>query len=104
MSALKDIFNWSKTSPKWQRDALRRLLSQGKLSDADLTELAKLCKAAHGLTTPEDNLPEAKLLAEEHLPADAQTNSPVVLMAIRNIQDVNHYCPVEFWLTASSAR
>jgi energy-coupling factor transporter ATP-binding protein EcfA2 len=89
MSVLKDILNWSKTIPKWQRDALRRLLSVEKLSVTDLADLAKLCKAAHLLTAPEDSLPEAKPLAEEHLPADVETSSPVVLSAIRNIQNVN---------------
>ena len=89
MSALKDILNWSKTSPKWQRDALRRLLLQGKLTDPDFVELTQLCKAAHGLTTAEDSVPEAKSLAEEHLPADVQANSPVVLATIQNIQNVN---------------
>jgi hypothetical protein len=89
MPALKDILSWSKTSPQWQRDALRRLLQQGKLSDADFIELTKLCKSAHGLTTAEDNVPTAIPLAEEHLPADVQDNSPVVLVTIRNVQNVN---------------
>jgi energy-coupling factor transporter ATP-binding protein EcfA2 len=89
VSALKDILSWSKTSPQWQRDALRRLLQQGKLSDADITDLTKLCKSAHGLTTVEDNMPAAIPLAEEHLPVDVQANSPVVLATIQNVQNVN---------------
>lgn len=89
MSALKDILNWSKTSPEWQRDALRRLLQQGKLSDADFIDLTKLCKSAHGLTTAEDIVPAAIPLAEEHLPADVQDDSPVVLASVQNVQNVN---------------
>lgn len=89
MSVLKDILNWSKTSPKWQRDALRRLLEQGKLSDADFIDITKLCKSANGLTPAEDNVPAAILLAEEHLPVDVQDNSPVVLATIQNVQNVN---------------
>src|ERR1039458_2217108 len=89
MSALKDILNWSKTSPQWQRDALRRLLQQGKLSDADFIDLTKLCKCAHGLTTAEDIVPAAIPLAEEHLPADVQDDSPVVLASVQNVQNVN---------------
>jgi len=73
----------------WQRDALRRLLLQGNLSEADSIELIKLCKAAHGLTTGEEGNPEANPLADHHLPADVQSNSPVVLTAIHDIQNVN---------------
>jgi len=89
VSALKDILSWSKTSPQWQREALRRLLQQGKLSDADITDLTKLCKSAHGLTTAEDNVPAAIPLAEEHLPVDVQAKTPVVLATIQNVQNVN---------------
>jgi hypothetical protein len=89
MSALKDILNWSKTSPQWQRDALRRLLQQGKLSDADFIDLTKLCKSAHGLTTAEDIVPAAIPLTEEHLPADVQDDSRVVLASVQNAQNVN---------------
>ena len=68
---------------------MRRLLQQGKLSDADVIDLTKLCKSAHGLTTAEDKVPAAIPLAEEHLPADVQANSPVVLATIQNVQNVN---------------
>src|SRR5882762_2638724 len=89
MSVLKEILNWTKTAPAWQRDALRRLLLQGNLSEADFVELTKLCKAAHGLASLGENIPAAKPLSEEHLPADAQANSPVALAAIQNVENVN---------------
>lgn len=68
---------------------MRRLLQQGKLSDADIIALTKLCKSAHGLTTAEDKAPVAIPLAEEHLPVDVQADSPVVLATIQNVQNVN---------------
>lgn len=43
-AALADILNWSADLPGWQRDALRRLCSQGKLEPIDITELVAICK------------------------------------------------------------
>ena len=42
-TALADIVTWSETCCPWQRDALRRLYS-GPVSEADINELAAICK------------------------------------------------------------
>jgi hypothetical protein len=34
--ALRAILDWSKDRSAWQRDALRRLLQNGELSEADI--------------------------------------------------------------------
>lgn len=45
IDALNDIFQWLNDRPLWQRDAMRRLVSNGgKLSTEDLDELTLLCK------------------------------------------------------------
>ena len=49
VSVLDELLDWSAGRPAWQRDALRRLVLKGELSDEDVGELAEICKAAHGL-------------------------------------------------------
>ena len=49
VTVLEEILKWSRGRPAWQRDALRRLVLNGELSDDDILALAEICKAAHGL-------------------------------------------------------
>lgn len=42
--ALRDILEWSTNRPLWQRDAIRRIVTQGELNENDINELAELCK------------------------------------------------------------
>ena len=39
MNVLKEILEWSQGRPMWQRDALRRLVLNGELSDEDIGPL-----------------------------------------------------------------
>ncbi len=64
MNVLDEILKWSETLPAWQRDALRRLIVQGPLSEDDLAELIELCKAAHGLAEKRPSDP----LQKKHIP------------------------------------
>lgn len=41
---LANILTWSTDGPGWQRDALRRLATQGSVDAAELDELAAICK------------------------------------------------------------
>ena len=50
VTVLEDILEWSQDRPMWQRDALRRLVQNGELSDHDFRELTEICKGTHGLT------------------------------------------------------
>jgi|GEM_PF-3794742 len=42
---LKEILGWSSDRPPWQRDALRRLVTEGEISDEGITKLKDLCKS-----------------------------------------------------------
>ena len=44
MNVLQEILIWSAGRPAWQRDALRRLITAGELSDDDLHDLTEICK------------------------------------------------------------
>lgn len=85
MNVLLDIFEWSQSRPIWQRDALRRLVVNGDLSDKDVDSLASICKSAHGLADQQETNP----LAKEHIPDVAAGTNPVSLVSIFHHRGVN---------------
>jgi hypothetical protein len=78
--ALREIVSWSLGRPKWQRDALRRLVVSGELSSDDITELTALCKESAKQNEP---------LETEHFGAQTLGAPTVALRNIRDIQNVN---------------
>lgn len=84
MTVLREILEWSQDRPAWQRDALRRLVSD-VLSDGDIRELTEICKAAHGLAAPQDSKP----LASEHTPTPGAGAGQVTLASIFHHRGVN---------------
>ena len=85
MNVLQEIHTWSKDRPSWQRDALRRLIVNGELTDQDIRELADICKGDYGLAEKNDYLP----LGEEHVPAKNNAISGVALESIKHHKGVN---------------
>ena len=85
MTVLHEILDWSKSRYPWQREALRRLVVGGVLSNEDVQELGEFCKAAHGLAEPHRIVP----LAREHVPDEAETGTPVSLDSIFHYRGVN---------------
>ena len=85
VNVLKEILEWSSGRPFWQRDALRRLVTTGKLDETDIQELSNLCKSTHGLGDRAKPLP----LDENHLPQPDATNKPVSLESLTHHGGVN---------------
>jgi energy-coupling factor transporter ATP-binding protein EcfA2 len=85
MTVLQEILEWSSDRPGWQRDALRRLVLNGELSDDDVRVLTELCKSAHGLAEQQETTP----LAGEHVPDRAAGAGPVSLVSIFHHRGVN---------------
>ena len=81
MDVLAEILAWSTGLPTWQRDALRRILVQGDLSEDDINSLTELCKKAHGLADCED----AVVLAAEHIPEASGDTGEVFIDSIGRI-------------------
>ena len=67
MSVLEEILEWSQDRPAWQRDALRRLVMNGELSEDAVRELGDICKSAHGLAEQQESVP----LDRSHVPEKA---------------------------------
>ena len=87
MSVLEEIFKWSQSRerPAWQRDALRRLVSKGELSEDDIRELEEICKSKYGLTEQQDTVPLTRI----HTQDDATGLAPVSLLSIFHHRGVN---------------
>ena len=87
MSVLMEILKWSQSRdrPVWQRDALRRLVLKGELSEDDIRELEEICKSAYGLAEQQDTIP----LTRVHIPKDATGSAPVTLQSIYHHRGVN---------------
>ena len=85
MTVLQEILEWSQERPLWQRDALRRLVINGDLTDDDIVELTTICKGEHGLS---DKV-AAQALAKEHVPEQREASSAVSLTSICHHKGVN---------------
>lgn len=85
MNVLEEILKWSQDRPAWQRDALRRLVFNGELSDYDIAALTEICKSAHGLAEEQDIVP----LAKEDVPNTETGAVPIALVSIFHHRGVN---------------
>lgn len=85
MSVLEGILTWSKDRSAWQRDALRRLIEKGDLTEDDITELTEICKGQFGLAEPQTG----NSLAAAHLPGKNAAVGAVSLDSIFHHQGVN---------------
>ena len=87
MTILQEILTWSEDErrPIWQRDALRRLVIRGELSNEDLSSLAEICKSGHGLSGPREIVP----LTREHVADAGEPDTSVSLHSIFHLRGVN---------------
>ncbi|WP_407116123.1 AAA family ATPase [Bradyrhizobium sp. LMG 9283] len=85
-SVLDMILEWSLDRPLWQRDALRRIVANGKLLPEDLAELVQLCLKGRGARDIELS---ATPLAAEHVPAVAAAEAAISLTSIADVAGVN---------------
>ena len=79
-SALADILEWSRQRPEWLRDALRRLMAGGELSEEDIDELEEICLGNGGEGSP---------LAEQHVVPQRLAGKPVAITGLRDPVGVN---------------
>lgn len=85
VTVLQEILGWSYDRPIWQRDALRRLVLNGELSESDIDALTEICKAGFGLAEQQDAAP----LTKDDVPADTGATAPVSLLSIFHHRGVN---------------
>lgn len=81
--ALANILAWSSDSPGWQRDALRRLATQGSVEPAEIDELVAISKGSS---------PPAPLTVE-HLRDPSSDQGEVYLRQLHGVRNVNALAP-----------
>jgi len=84
-AVLQEILAWSADRPSWQRDALRRLVVNGELTNEDVDALTTICKGDHGLAEKIG----AEPLAKEHVPERGGAAQAVSLESIFHHMGVN---------------
>lgn len=82
--AFADLLAWSESRPTWQRDALRRLVQNGRLDDQDVDELVALCLDP---TLPSEPISSAHVSSQEAL------GEPITLLRIENPIGINALAP-----------
>lgn len=87
MSILQEILGWAKGLAPWQSDAVGRLFTKEALKPDDLDDLYALLKAEHGIPDPKGR--KASPIADDKIPAGAQPNVHVDLLAMKDLVNVN---------------
>ncbi|WP_311982487.1 AAA family ATPase [Bradyrhizobium japonicum] len=82
---IQEILEWSYERPAWQRDALRRLVRNGELSEDDIDFLTTICKSSYGLAEQTEIAP----LTQDDVPAMAAGAAPASLVSIFHQRGVN---------------
>jgi len=90
MSALDDVVKWAEEDiPKWQSDAVRRLLSQDELKDKDITEILAMLKENHGLIDPNNPAPKPQPLTKGKISGSAKKNLQIILKWMGDLVNIN---------------
>ncbi len=84
-TVLEAVLAWSLARPAWQRDALRRIVAQGKLSAGDIAELIELCKKGRGAQSALTAAP----LESGHLPVNPGKGGAVTLVSVADVEHAN---------------
>lgn len=80
-TVLDEILEWSRTRPLWQRDALRRLVADGPVSDEAVQTFASACLG--------DDAADLDPLDAQHIRSTQAAPVPVAVLGIRDTENVN---------------
>lgn len=85
MSIYQKILEWSLGRPLWQRDALRRIMQQDRLSEKDYDELVAICIGKAGVV--------AQPLDASHIPQVGSAGGPVWISKLHSCLNINSLVP-----------
>lgn len=83
VEALGNILTWSADCPGWQRDALRRVATQGDIDGAEIDELVAICKGDSAAVS----------LEAVHLRDPNRDQGEVYLRQVHGVRHVNALAP-----------
>lgn len=83
------LFKFINSRPEWEQDAIRRLYSQGELTENDYQEIYDLFRLENKLPPKENAYSQpAVVLDSKNLPERANTKEPLVLKKIYGVENV----------------
>ena len=85
----KELLKWSDKLPNWQKDALRRIWTQGELSEQDEEDILKLLKDEHDLSVDNQETLKAIPLAKDHIGSSAINDKITILKSMSDLENVN---------------
>ena len=87
--AHEELIQWSDDDARhgWQRDALRRIVRFGEITDQDLQELQKIIENDVGIITDENAVP-VRLLSS-HLPKSSEDAPRTTLLSIGSVHGID---------------
>lgn len=87
MSLVREIAHWADSQADWMSDAIRRLVTQGALTEADRADIVALMKSSAGL--PDAQQRKAVRIALDALPEATAAGVDVSITALRNPLNLN---------------
>jgi energy-coupling factor transporter ATP-binding protein EcfA2 len=77
---LAELLTWAKDRPKWQQDALRRLVLNDALTEVDIDDLVGICLDPKTPSQP---------ITSAHVAAEGASGEPIALLRIENPTGIN---------------
>ena len=78
--AFAELISWAKDRPKWQQDALRRLVLNDVLTEEDIDDLVGVCLDAKAPSVS---------ITSAHVAAEGASGEPIALLRIENPTGIN---------------
>ena len=79
-TAFAELIVWAKDRPKWQQDALRRLVLNDLLTEEDIDDLVGICLDPKAPSQP---------ITSAHVAAEGASGEPIALLRIENPTGIN---------------
>jgi len=86
---MNDILDWSRNRPLWQRDALRRLVVNGDVTDDDIAELTLGCLADANALDQGETVPTLEPLERKHVPATSVADDAIRITSLADVKHAN---------------
>jgi energy-coupling factor transporter ATP-binding protein EcfA2 len=79
-TAFTELRIWAKNRPRWQQDALRRLVLNGELTNEDIEDLATVCQDEKAAFAP---------ITDAEIASEAASSEAIALLRIENPTGIN---------------
>lgn len=99
MSNSESLHQWFAERPVWLQEAARRLLVNGELTAADLTDCLHLCKSEAGIDLKPIKVPAVQKIAAAAFASSTDSSQTLHLERIKDVEGVNAIStdkPLEF--------